>query len=61
MVGYLKYSENSEDRELALQKPKKEMGGPLWQQCPRPRPVGVAHRRAGVGHDAHGRRCVTII
>jgi hypothetical protein len=51
MVGYLKYSENSEDRELALQKPKKEMGGPLWQRCPRPRPVGVAHRRAGVGHD----------
>ena len=49
MVGYLKYSENSEDRELALQKPKKEMGGPLWQQCPRPRPVGVAHRRAGGG------------
>jgi hypothetical protein len=28
MVGYLKNSENSEDRELALQKPKKEMGGP---------------------------------
>ena len=36
MVGYLKYSENSEDRELALQKPKKEMGGPLWQRCPDP-------------------------
>jgi len=26
MVGYLKYSENSEDRELALQKPKKGNG-----------------------------------
>jgi hypothetical protein len=48
MVGYLKNSENSEDRELALQKPKKEMGGPRWQRCP-PTPPGRGGPPTGRG------------
>ena len=54
MVGYLKYSENSEDRELALQKPKKGNGWAAMAAMPPTPPSrdGPPTGRGGPRRDA---------